>query len=170
MTVHFNVAFWGSSPSMTCSLCKWECKAIDIKSILIQDCVGFFPLFLTGIYQGVMTWQPEADELPNAGPWSLKGGFEPLLCCVLNSRLRLSALCSWLLSKLATAVISNTWGHWSKFHSWFTQKFLEQLLGFSMCLSSVNLAQFNFFIILGESEGREKYRFGWLGFLVMFFK
>lgn len=75
---------------MTCSLCKWECKAIDIKSILIQQCVGFFPLFLAGIYQGVMTWQPEADELPNAGPWGLKGGFEPLLCCVLNSILRLS--------------------------------------------------------------------------------
>lgn len=50
---------------MTGSLRKWVYKAIDIKSILIQECVGFFPLFLTGIYQCVMTWQSEADELPS---------------------------------------------------------------------------------------------------------
>lgn len=52
---------------MTCSLRKWEYKAIDMKSILIQECVGFFPPFVTDTYHGVTTWQSEAVEFPNAG-------------------------------------------------------------------------------------------------------
>lgn len=68
---------------MTSSLHKWEYKTIDIKPILNQECVGFFPSFLTGIYQGVMTWQSEADELPNAGPWGLKGSLSH--SCVVGS-------------------------------------------------------------------------------------
>lgn len=75
---------------MTGSLRKWVYKAIDIKSILIQECVGFFPLFLTSIYQCVMTWQSEADELPNAGHWDLKGGCGPRFWYVLSNISRLN--------------------------------------------------------------------------------
>lgn len=51
---------------MTCSLRKWEYKAIDMKSILIQECVRFFPPFVTDTYQAVTTWQSETVELLNA--------------------------------------------------------------------------------------------------------
>ena len=47
---------------MTRSLYKWEYKAIDMKSILIQECVGFFPPSVTDTYQGVTTWHSEAAE------------------------------------------------------------------------------------------------------------
>lgn len=50
---------------MTFTLCKWEYKAIDMKSILIQERVGLFSPFVTDTYQGVTTWPSEAIELLN---------------------------------------------------------------------------------------------------------
>lgn len=52
---------------MTFTLCKWEYKAIDMKSILIQERVGLFPPSATDTYQGVTTWRSEAIELLNSG-------------------------------------------------------------------------------------------------------
>lgn len=106
MTVRFNFAFWGSSPSTTRSWYKWEYKAIDMKSILIQECVGFFPPFVTDTYQGVTTWHSEAIELPNAGLWGSRRdapewaqavSFGPWLCCVLNYMPRLNVRFVFLL-------------------------------------------------------------------------
>lgn len=141
MTVHFNFAFWGSSPSMACSLHKWECKAIDIKSILIQECVGFFSSVsnrnLSGCFD-LAAWGRWASKCRTLG---LEGRlWTTVLSC---AQLHIEIKCQFCVPDFH--------------HNWslqlfptlrdtglsFTQKFLEQLLGFSKCLNSVNLAQFN---------------------------
>lgn len=179
MTVRFNFVSWGSSPSMTCGLCKWEYKAIDMKSILIQERVGFFPPFVTDTYQAVTTWQSEAVELPNARLWGSRRdapewapavSFGPRLCCVLSSVPRLnvrfvfllfikSSHCSCFrdLEKLAwTSQLFHLKICWAT--AWFGQR-LSRWVGSGLVLICFGL---------GGSEGIEKY--SWWVFLLVFFK
>lgn len=118
---------------MTFTLCKWEYKAIDMKSILIQERVGLFSPFVTDTYQGVTTWPSEAIELLNSGLCSTQRDAlnNHRLCCVCLTmdQEKMSVLLLCFIKKAITALISKTQTNQSKLHSWFTLKFFQELLG-----------------------------------------
>lgn len=124
---------------MTFTLCKWEYKAIDMKSILIQERVGLFPPFVADTYQGVTTWRSAAIELLNSGLCSTQRGAlnEHRQCCLGHGCVvcltmdqeKMSVFLLCFIKKAIAALISRTQTNRSKLHSCFTLKFVQEPLG-----------------------------------------
>lgn len=174
MTVHFNFDFWGSFPSMTWSLRKWEYKAIDMKSILIQDCVGFFSSFcnryLLGCYKlaGWSHWASKSrtPRLLEGCSW-VSTGSVLWFYCVLNYITRLNA--SFVFLPFIRISHCGYFQDSEKNGLNFTAVSLRSLLNHSLVWSvfekhGSGLVLFCF--IFGGNENKEKY--SGIGFVCLF--